>query len=168
MTRTRRHRPTEVGRRSLYRTGLAALLVLASSFGLQATTTERIVANRHSGIAIDGYDPVAYFVDGTARQGRRQHEHSHGGVAWRFRNEGNQAAFARDPLVYMPCFGGYDPVNVARGVATPGHPVVFAIVDDRLCLFFSEAGRRRFLAAPRDVLRSAKDRWPKVREELVR
>ena len=33
------------------------------------------------------------------------------GAIWRFRNEGNRAAFAADPEVYMPRFGGYDPVG---------------------------------------------------------
>lgn len=145
----------------------AGALTLALAVSLNATITERIVADRHSGLAIDGYDPVAYFTEGAPRQGRPELEHAYGGGIWRFRNEGNRAAFASDPQVYMPCFGGYDPTGVARGVAAPGHPLVFAVAEDRLCLFFGEAARAKFLAAPGATLRAAESRWPEVSAKLA-
>ena len=62
-----------------------------------AATTERVVVNRHTGLAIDGFDPVAYFVDGAPKHGRAELELRSGGATWRFRNEGNRAAFAARP-----------------------------------------------------------------------
>jgi hypothetical protein len=146
---------------------LAAACVLAFGVGPKAAVTERIVADRHSGLAIDGFDPVAYFTDGEAREGRPELEQPFAGVVWRFRNEGNRAAFQADPFVYMPCFGGYDPVGVARGVATPGHPMVFAIVRGRLCLFYSEAAREKFLAGAGRVMAAAENRWEQVSATLA-
>ena len=52
--------------------------------------------------------------------GNPELELRYGGAAWRFCNVGNRAAFAAQPEVYMPQFGGYDPVGVARGVAVAG------------------------------------------------
>ena len=89
---------------------------------VRATTTERVVAARFSGLAIDGFDPVAYFVQNQAVLGLPDYEASEAGAVWRFRNEGNRAAFLDDPDVYAPHFGGYDPVAIARGVAVPGNP----------------------------------------------
>jgi hypothetical protein len=141
--------------------------MVASGVSLRAAVTERIVADRHSGLAIDGFDPVAYFADGEAREGLPEHEHAYGGLVWRFRNEGNRAAFAAHPHVYLPCFGGYDPVGVARGVAAPGHPMVFAIAGDRVCLFYSEAAREKFLNGADRVMAAAENRWPQVSATLA-
>ena len=121
---------------------------------VRAATTELIVVDRNSGLAISGFDPVAYFVDGVAtpRQGRL--EASFAGAVWRFRNEGNRAAFMADPEVYMPRFGGYDPVGVARGVAVPGDPRLWVLFGERLYLFSTPEGRERFVAdADADRLR---------------
>ncbi len=75
------------------------------------------------------------------RSGRAELELRYGGAIWRFRNEGNRAAFAADPDIYMPRFGGYDPVAVARGAATPGHPELWLIAEQRLYLFYSAEAR---------------------------
>src|SRR5579859_222875 len=85
-----------------------------ASLGLaaRAATTERVVANRYSGLAIEGYDPVAYFVDARPVVGQPEFEASEAGVAWRFRNEGNRASFVAHPDIYSPQFGGYDPVDL--------------------------------------------------------
>lgn len=55
-----------------------------------------------TGIALYGFDAVAYFVDGEARQGLAGFELKHAGLVWRFRDEGNRAAFAARPGDYMP------------------------------------------------------------------
>src|SRR5271155_1375642 len=74
-----------------------------------AATTERIVVDWHSGLAIDGYDPVAFFTDSKPMPGNPDFEYRFGGAVWRFCNVGNRDAFAANPDVYMPQFGGYDP-----------------------------------------------------------
>src|SRR5262245_23899630 len=117
-------------RRSRKRYVWAAVLALALAAlagAPQASTTERVVVDRHTGLAIYGIDPVAYFTEGKPTAGREDFELRHAGAVWRFENEGNKAAFAADPQVYMPRFGGYDPVGVSRGVATPGKPALWAI-----------------------------------------
>ena len=129
-------------------------------------TTERIVADWRTGLAINGFDPVAYFTDAAPRTGRLEYEYSFSGVTWRFRNEGNRAAFADRPDVYLPQFGGHDPVGVARGVARPGHPELWVIVDQRLYLFFSEQARDTFRAAPDQTAAAAEEKWPDVVETL--
>lgn len=145
----------------------AAILLIGLGGELRAGTTERIVANPNTGLAIDGFDPVAYFVDNEPRPGTSDREFSYGGVVWRFRNEGNQAAFIGHPDIYAPRFGGHDPAGIARGVALPGHPRLFAIVGERLYLFYSAAEREKFLADPQSILRAADERWPEIRATLA-
>jgi YHS domain-containing protein len=132
-----------------------------------AATTERVVINRHTGLAIDGFDPVAYFIDSAPKPGRAGFELRRGGVSWRFANEGNRAAFAADPEIYMPRFGGYDPVAVARGSAAAGHPSLWAVAHNRLYLFFSEETLAAFKANPDSLIEAAERHWPEVREDLA-
>src|SRR6185295_1480403 len=133
----------------LAKTGLI-LLLLASQPPRpgQAATTERIVMDPNRGLALSGFDPVAYFTDAKPLMGRGDLEMSYAGAIWRFRNEGNRAAFAANPEVYVPAFGGYDPLAVIRGVATPGHPQIWLIACERLYLFSSAEAKSAFSAAP--------------------
>jgi len=123
---------------------------------------ERVVVDPASGLAISGFDPVAYFSRGQAVQGRPELELRAAGVIWRFENEGNRAAFAEQPGVYGPQFGGYDPVAIGRDTSVAGHPMIWAIKDDRLYLFYDEAARAEFLADPERIIERARQKWPSV------
>jgi hypothetical protein len=155
----------------LARAGAAVLLALgalaAATPPRAAATTERIVVDRHTGLAIHGFDPVAYFTDAKATIGREELELSLGGAVWRFRNPGNRAAFAEYPDIYMPRFGGYDPVAVARGVATAGHPHLWVIADDRLYLFHSVEAQGLFAADPDGAIVAAEARWAELESTLL-
>ena len=160
--------------RNGWRRGIAFIALVAvvavpaaSQFTAQATTTERVVADRYSGLAIGGFDPVSYFADGEPRIGLPEVEVAHAGALWRFRNEANRAAFVARPDIYAPQFGGYDPVDVARGVALAGNSLLWLVAGQRLYLFGHRANRDAFAADPAGVLRDAQQRWPAIRETLA-
>jgi hypothetical protein len=134
---------------------------------LRAATTERIVVDRHTGLAIYGVDPVAYFTDRKPVAGREEFEHRFAGAVWRFNNDSNRAAFIADPNVYMPRYGGYDPVGIARGVSTAGDPDLWVVYDERLYLFYTAQARQAFIADPTRVIASASARWAEVKSELA-
>jgi YHS domain-containing protein len=136
-------------------------------FAARAATTERVVVNRFSGLAIEGFDPVAYFIDHQPVMGSPDFEASQAGAVWRFRNEGNRASFVAHPEVYGPQFGGYDPVDVARGVTFAGNPRFWVIADSRLYLFGLEQHRDEFAADPERFVQPARARWPKLQQTLA-
>jgi YHS domain-containing protein len=127
-----------------------------------AATTERIVTNPRTGLAIDGFDPVSYFVDDAARVGRAEFEFRYRGAVWRFRNPGNQAAFAAHPAAYEPRFGGYDPIAIGRGAPTPGNPEIWLIAGQKLYLFYSMETKDEFGSDPARAAAQAAARWPDV------
>jgi hypothetical protein len=146
---------------------LGALLGFAVSMGIFAPLDGRaaegpVVVDVNTGLAISGFDPVAYFVDGKPRVGRPDMELRVGAMVWRFRNDGNRAAYAAHPEVYTPAFGGYDPVAIARGNSVPGHPLFWSVTGERLYLFYSEAARAEFLASPGRIIEAATRKWPEV------
>ena len=156
-------------KRKQYYASFAAVLLLALPAGLTvcgAAVTERIVVDWYSGLAIGGYDPVAYFTNGKAMSGGADFELSYAGVMWRFCNIGNREAFAARPDVYMPQFGGYDPLGVTRGVAVAGKPNVWLITADRLFLFYDQAWREQFAADSDRLIAEAKRKWPSVQGTL--
>jgi YHS domain-containing protein len=144
--------------------GLLAALLLATGAGLvaQAATTERLVVNRYTGLAISGFDPVAYFTDREAKVGEAEFEATEGGAVWRFCNSQNRAFFLARPDIYAPQFGGYDPLDVARGVAVPSDSRLFVVSGQRLYLFAREDSRDAFAADPELVLRDARRQWPEL------
>jgi len=145
---------------------LAGIWLGLSWLPARAATTERIVVNRFSGVAIEGFDPVAYFVDGAAMQGTAEFEANLWGAVWRFRNDGNRAEFLAHPEVYGPQFGGYDPVDIARGVTIAGNPRFYAISEQRLYLFSREDNRDAFAANPDRFLYEVGKRWPGLQDKL--
>jgi hypothetical protein len=156
------------------RPGIAAFALLAGFFlalGLHsaawAATTERVVVNRYSGLAIEGFDPVAYFTDSVAAQGPPDFEAREAGAIWRFRNLGNRASFVAHPEIYGPQFGGYDPVDLGRGVTYAGNPRFWVVVGQRLYLFGREENRDAFTAQPAHFLKEATERWPAVEQGLA-
>ena len=145
----------------------AAGVVLMVEPATRSQAAEPVVFNRYTGLAIDGFDPVAYFVDGRARPGRPDLELRSVGANWRFANEGNMAAFAADPEVYAPRFGGHDPVAVTRDAATPGHPELWLIADNQLYLFYSEEARAAFARDPDAAIEAAERHWPGVMRSIL-
>jgi len=145
---------------------LAGVWLVCCGVSAQSATTERIVTNRFSGVAIEGFDPVAYFVTGAAVQGTGEFEANLWGAVWRFRNEGNRASFLAHPEVYGPQFGGYDPADIARGVTIAGNPRFFVISAERLYLFSREDNRDAFAADPERFLYEDGKRWPGLLDQL--
>jgi len=137
---------------------LPARLLAAGLSAAAAAQAAPVVVDPQNGVAINGFDPVAYFTDAKAQPGRSEMEVRKDGVTWRFRNEGNRAAFADDPDVYMPQFGGYDPVAIARGVSVPGHPMIWLVSGQRLYLFYSKEARAEFAAATRSIVEGSTGR----------
>lgn len=132
-----------------------------------AATSERVVVDRYTGLAIGGFDPVAFFTDARPVRGVSDFEVSHGGAVWRFSNPNNRAFFIADPDVYSPRFGGYDPVDIARGVTRAGTARLWLVVGERLYLFGHEDTRAAFAADPARYLREATRRWTVLKETLA-
>jgi hypothetical protein len=140
---------------------LTAALALFAALVMPAAA-DPLVVNPATGLALAGFDPVAYFTDREPRSGRPDLEMNYDGAVWRFSNIGNRDAFRDHPQTYRPRFGGYDPVGIARNRSVAGNPQFWAIIGERLYLFYSEADRAAFAKAPGRTLEVAERNWPDV------
>lgn len=111
---------------------LFAFLLLAASL-VQA----QIAPIDDSGIAIGGYDVVAYF-SGEAEKGIETYSTKHNGATYHFSTKANLAAFQKNANQYLPQFDGYCAWGVAaQETKFPINPETFDIVDGKLYLFFN-------------------------------
>lgn len=164
--------PRQAGKRPLLKVGLVLAIGLMPLLGVAAKAAgpapAALVVDSHTGLAISGFDPVAYFTDKAPRAGKPGLELSLAGGVWRFRNEGNRAEFAAHPDVYMPQFGGYDPVAISRGASVRGHPLFWSVTGERLYLFYSEKAREEFLADAGRIIAAAQRKWPRLARTIGR
>ena len=110
----------------------------------KAVTVFDVSVDWQTGYAISGFDPVAYYIQGRAIQGSRDHEAMWKGVVWSFRSAGNRDAFLAHPNLYAPVFGGHDPQMAEEGFVAEGNPTLWAIREGKLLFFHSEETRRAY------------------------
>lgn len=136
------------------------LLVIALAASGPATAREKaIVTNVLTGVAISGYDPVAYFTEDAAIQGSPAYAVDWNGTVWYFASAANRDVFSDSPETYAPLFGGHCAMSMARGHLSNGNPQIFRIAGDRLMLFYSIGNRAAFDMAPANALTDAAANW---------
>jgi YHS domain-containing protein len=90
--------------------------------------------NTAEGIGLKGYDPVAYFINGSPTQGTKQHSFLWKGVSYRFASAENLEKFKADPEKYLPQYGGYCAYAMSLNRIADIDPSRWAIVDGKLYL----------------------------------
>ncbi len=115
------------------------------------------------GLAIRGYDPVAYFTEGKPVKGKAEFTHSREGATWRFASAANRDAFVADPLRYSPQYGGYCAWAVAQGYTASIDPDAWRIESGRLYLNYSKSVQRRWERdIPGNIAKGDKN-WPDIK-----
>ena len=117
---------------------------------------------QESGLAIRGYDPVAYFNLNEAKKGKKDFEFEYMGATWRFVSVENRDAFKNDPNKYLPQYGGYCAYGMSHGYAAPIDPVAWSIVDGKLYLNFSHDVQREWKKDIPGHIQKADVNWPKI------
>lgn len=111
------------------------------------------------GVAIGGYDPVAYFTDERATEGQSAHSYVWRGVEWRFRSEKHRDLFMQSPESYAPAFGGFCALGVAHGALVPSNPEAWTLHDGKLILNQADAVSTTWRYNPDINLRRAEDSY---------
>ena len=151
--------------RLAYRTSvLIVALGIAGAMTLRGQTPGSI--NAANGVAIQGYDAVAYHAQQQAVKGSRAFTHGWRGVTWQFASAENRDRFAKSPEAFMPEFGGFCAYGVSRGYAVDVDPEAFAVVDGRLYLNYSKRVQNTWNQDRAGYIAKARQNWPKVAADL--
>jgi YHS domain-containing protein len=120
------------------------------------------------GVAIRGYDPVAYFRDGGPRLGKPEFEAHYGGATWRFVSAEHKALFEADPERYVPAYGGFCAYGTSRGYLVKIEPEAWSIVDGRLYLNYDLSVRKTWLGRTRTYIARADGSWSRLTTKDIR
>ena len=101
--------------------------------------------NSSSGMAIKGYDPVAFYTQDQAVMGVNEFSYQWQQVQWQFVNQKNKQAFIEQPNKYAPQYGGYCSFAVSQGVTADINPQVWHLEDQKLYLFMDEMVKVQWL-----------------------
>lgn len=96
--------------------------------------------NHKKGIAIKGYDPVAYF-SGEAKKGDSKFKHTTKGITYHFSSASNLAKFKKKPTSYEPQYGGWCAYAFAKDQGKVSiNPKSYKVVNGKLYLFYNAIG----------------------------
>jgi uncharacterized protein GlcG (DUF336 family)/YHS domain-containing protein len=112
------------------------------------------------GVAIQGYDPVAYFTDGRPVRGDAQFESTFDGALYHFASAEHRAQFERDPMKYLPQYGGFCGYAASIDKVSPVNPEIWQIVDGRLVLQHTPEAYRLFNENLAESVKRADANWP--------
>ncbi len=89
-----------------------------------------------AGVAIQGYDPVSYFLN-QPKQGNEKISSVYDGAVYYFSSESNKVIFETTPQQYIPQYGGFCAVAVSEGKTFPINPNSYVVENEKLYLFYN-------------------------------
>jgi len=118
-----------------------------------------------NGLALQGYDPVAFFTDGKPVKGKPEFVRLYRGATYRFASKEHRDLFVKDSAKYEPAFGGYCAYGLSKGKLVEIDVDAFQIVEGRLLLQYSKGVRDDFNKDTKGNLAKAEANWPGLVEK---
>ena len=123
-----------------------------------------VYTGNFTNVAVEGYDPVAYFTEGKPVKGDKDFTTEYQGAEWRFSSQANLDAFLADPEKYAPQYGGYCAWAVSQGYTAKGDAKHWKIVDGKLYLNYNSSIQKKWEKDIPGFIQSADASWPTVLE----
>lgn len=148
--------------------GLALVVALAfSPLGLEQAmaydeTSTAAVNVDVAGIALRGYDPVAYFTIGKPTPGDKQFTATYDGAQYLFASAANRDAFVAEPAKFAPAYGGFCAMGAVFGKKLDTDPTLWRVVDGKLYLNVGEPAQKRWLEDVPGNITKANENWPSI------
>jgi len=137
-------------------------VVLASSFAASAFAAGVEINASNTGLALQGYDPVAYFTEGEATPGSYKISAVHDDATYWFSSEEHKATFEANPEAYLPQYGGYCAFGAAMGFKFDGDPELWKIVDGELYLNLAADIQERWEGDIPGFIEQADAKWTDI------
>jgi YHS domain-containing protein len=142
------------------------IITVASALALTAVATAgEIVNTDKSGLALHGYDPVAYFTDKKPVEGKPAFTATYKGTRYQFASAEHKELFEKNPAKYAPQYGGFCGYAVSINKTADINPHFWQVLDGRLVL---QHGQKAWNLWIRDVsgnLEKADANWPKLKNK---
>jgi len=158
----KRKSPVATGFRMLLLT-IVGLLVAGSP----AAQEKKLLNVDKDGVAVHGYDTVAFFTDGKAIKGDSQYKSSYAGATYYFQSSADKEAFDKEPAKYAPQYGGYCAMAMAKGDGDleDADPNYFLVHDGKLLLQRNAKAHMMFAMDPAGNHKKADANWAKIQTQ---
>jgi len=140
----------------------AMFLTLGAQAGSSAINLDKSTAGHAAGIAINGFDTVAYFTESKPVEGSAEFSAEHDGATWHFASAANRDLFKSDPDRYAPAYGGYCAYALSKGSLAPIDPNAWTIHNDKLYLNYNESIKNRWSKNLDKSIAAGDGNWPNV------
>ena len=114
-------------------------------------------------LALQGYDPVAYFTDAKPVEGKADYELAWDGQRYRFASAQHRDLFKANPDKYAPQFGGACAMNMSAGVRRESDPHNWTIVSGNLYVFAGVRGMENFKQNIAETAPKAAANWKSMK-----
>ena len=141
---------------------LGALLLPLATAAPAAAKEPPVFTGIVKGVAVGGYDPVAYFTEKKPVPGSAEITAEHEGAIWRFASAANRELFVANPARYAPQYGGYCAWAVASGYTAKGDPNAWTVVGDKLYLNYNKSVQKSWEQDVPGNVRKGDANWPVV------
>ncbi|CAM2064028.1 YHS domain-containing protein [Sulfidibacter corallicola] len=138
------------------------LVFCCVAFAANDTNTTSGLTSKGPGLALHGYDAVAFFTEHRAVEGTARHAVVYNEATYRFSSEENRAAFARNPEKYVPQFGGFCAYGVSVGAKFDGDPRYWKIVGGKLYVNLNGDIQQTWLKDVSGNIHKAEKAWGKI------
>lgn len=139
-----------------------AAMAIVTAFALPSNAAPATVNVDKSGLAILGYDPVAYFEMKKPVKGRPSITATHDGAIYHFATARHRKLFAANPEKYVPAYGGWCSYGMRYGQISRIDPRSWDIVNGRLHLSLNQGTRAVWLRAIEKNITIADNLWNKI------
>lgn len=136
---------------------LVSIIISAGSFGQDGTFSST------DGVAIKGYDPVAYFTEGKAVKGNDNFSFQWSGSQWKFSSQANLNMFTSDPAKYAPQYGGFCAYGCSENHKSPTDPNAFTIVNKKLYLNYNLKVKELWITDTTSRIKAADAYWKSLK-----
>ena len=134
------------------------------AFGALAPADEVINIDKN-GLALQGYDPVAYFTDGKPVKGSPQFTAAYKGAKYRFASAEHKQLFEKSPTKYEPQFGGFCGYAASINKLAPIEVEYFQVLHDRLILQHNKKAWDLWHKDVEGNLKKADSKWPTLSQQ---
>ena len=136
-----------------------SLQSLAEPVAVAATNINK---DARTNVALEGYDPVAFFTVGEATKGSPGVQAEHNGAVYFFADEANKATFLADPESFLPAYGGYCAFGASKNLLLPVDIQTWEIIDGKLILQYSDGAKETFSQDVEGYLEKADEYWNSI------
>lgn len=152
---TSRHAMSPVRRRTLCVAASALLLGTPALAAPPVNTLKGGLLGGRGDVAIQGYDPVAYFTEGRPVKGQDKLVFEWMGAKWKFASQAHLDLFRAAPEKYAPQYGGYCAFGVSQDHLVSVEPDKFKVIDGKLYLNYDAKVQAQWLEDPAGYIRQA-------------